>query len=118
MKKELGLILTSVFMGALAQLLLKTGMNAYGSIGFGIEIITALFQPFVFLGLLTYFLSSLFWIKVLRTVDVSYAYPFASLGYGIVALLGWLFLGEQINVFRVLGISVIISGVYLVGKSK
>jgi drug/metabolite transporter (DMT)-like permease len=105
-------------LGAIAQLLFKVGMNAYGSIGFGLEMIMALFQPLVFLGALTYFLSSLLWITVLRKVDVSWAYPFASLGYAIVALLGWLFLQEQISLLRILGIGVIISGVYVVGKSK
>lgn len=118
MKKQLIMILISVSMGAVAQLLLKIGMTAYGSIGFGIEMIIAVFQPIVFLGVITYFLSSLFWITILRKADVSYAYPFASLGYGIVAVLGYLFLGEQISIYRVLGIGVIISGVYLVGKSK
>ena len=93
-------------------------MNTYGSIGFGLDIILAAFQPLVFIGLLTYFLSSLIWITVLRKVDVSYAYPFASLGYVIVGLLGWLFLQEQISPIRIFGIGIIISGVYIVGKSK
>jgi len=119
MKKDLvALILISTTLGALAQLLLKTGMNSYGPINFGIDMILAVFQPYVFIGLITYFISATSWIMVLSKAEVSYAYPFAALGYGIVALLGWAFLNETVSLLRIAGIGVIIFGVYIVGKSK
>lgn len=118
MKKDaLIAILISITLGALAQIILKIGMTQYGQIGFGTGMILAVFHPLVFIGLTLYFISAMFWIIALSKTDVSYAYPFASLGYVIVALISWLFLNEQIKTLRIIGIAVIILGVYIVGKS-
>ncbi len=118
MKKDtLTAILLSTSIGALAQITLKIGMTQYGPIGLGLGMILAVFHPIVFTGLALYFISAMFWIIALSKTEVSYAYPFASLGYAIVALLGWLFLNEQIKLLRIIGITVIILGVYIVGKS-
>lgn len=118
MIKRIGTIITSVSMGAIAQILLKTGMNAVGQIKMGPELINAIFNPYVFIGLLTYFLSSMIWIMALSKTEVSYAYPFASLAYVIVTILGYLILNETINNTRIIGVSIIILGVYVVSKSK
>lgn len=119
MKKDLlALIIISSTLGAIAQLSLKTGMNAYGKISFGPDMISAVFQPLVFLGLTIYFLSSVTWILALSKADVSFVYPFASLGYVIVTILSGTILNEQISTLRIIGVSVIILGVYVVGKTS
>ncbi len=118
MIKRIGTIITSVSMGAVAQILLKIGMNSVGQISIGLELINAVFNPYVFIGLITYFLSAMIWIMALSKTDVSYAYPFASLAYVIVTILGYLILNETINTTRIIGVSVIILGVYVVSKSK
>lgn len=118
MKKDLLiLVLTSNFLGAIAQLSLKTGMKIYGQINFGPDMILAALQPYVFLGLLTYFLSAISWILALSKAEVSYVYPFASISYVMVTILSWLILNENIGLLRLLGVFVIITGVYFVGKS-
>jgi len=119
MKKEvLGLILLSIIIGSIAQILLKTGMNNYGKITPGIDMILAVFHPLVFTGLLMYFISATFWIIVLSKVEVSFAYPFGAINYVIVGFLSWLLLNESLNSLRLLGIGIIISGVYIISKSK
>ena len=118
MIKKVSTIITSVTLGAIAQVLLKIGMNQVGQISLGLEIINAVFNPYVFMGLLTYFLSSMIWIMALSQTEVSYAYPFASLSYVIVTILGYLILNETITTLRIIGVSIIILGVYVVSKSK
>jgi len=54
----------------------------------------------------------------LSKIEVSYAYPFAALGYVVITFLSWLLLNEVITWLRIVGISVIITGVYVVSKSK
>ncbi len=118
MKNELIiLILISVILGSIAQLTLKSGMNQIGSINLNTEIIKALLNPLVITGLMIYAVSSITWVMILSKSEVSYAYPFASLGYVIVAILGWLVMNETINLLRIIGISVIITGVIIVSKS-
>ncbi len=117
MNKVIALILISLTLGSFAQLSLKAGMSDFGSAEGG-KIILAVFHPLVLLGLVIYFLSSITWLIAISRTEVSYAYPFISLSYVLVALLGWAFLNESINLLRIVGISVIMAGVYIIGKSK
>ncbi|MGH7155332.1 MAG: EamA family transporter, partial [Acetobacteraceae bacterium] len=57
------------------------------------------------------------WLAVLSRVPVSAAYPMISIGFVIVALLGWAFLGETLTPTRVAGIAFICCGVLLVSRS-
>jgi len=103
-----------------AQLLLKTGMSAPG-LGDTIgqrrwpELLTlTLGNPWVLLGLATYFLSALVWLAVLARVQVSFAYPFVGIGFILTMLLGWWLMGDTLNVPRVVGTLLIATGVVLI----
>ena len=56
-------------------------------------------------------------MAVLSKVEVSYAFPLGSIGYVIVAVLGYLFLGEQVTPLRLFGILIICLGVFVVSRS-
>jgi len=81
------------------------------------SIIRMLMKPLVIIGLAIYVLSALLWIVVLSNADVSYAFPFISLGYVLVTILSGLILKEKISLLRVLGVLIIIAGVIIVGVS-
>ena len=53
----------------------------------------------------------------LSRVEVSFAYPILSVGYIVVAIAGYFLLDESLGWSRILGIFVIILGVYLVSRS-
>ncbi len=118
----LPLILLAVFLNTGAQLLLKAGMNRFGQFEFAfsklMNIGTQLMvNPYIMLGFLTYVISVLVWLLVLSRVDVSYAYPMISLGYILNALTAYYLFGETLSLMRMLGILVILCGVYLVARS-
>ena len=116
------LILTGVMLNAGAQLLLKAGVMAVGSFAFtsgnivpiGIKLAT---QPPILAGLACYVVSVVVWILGLSRVDVSVAYPMLSLGYVVNALAAWWLFGEAITLERVVGIGIILIGVYVVARS-
>lgn len=116
------LILTGVMLNAGAQLLLKAGVMAVGSFAFtsgnivpiGIKLAT---QPPILAGLACYVVSVVVWILGLSRVDVSVAYPMLSLGYVVNALAAWWLFGEAITLERVIGIGIILIGVYVVARS-
>ena len=88
-------ILISVFGGAVGQILLKKGMTSLGPLTLSLDkLVTIIWKmvtnPFVFIGLGIYVLSVVFWLAALSRVDLSYAYPFASLSY-VIMLLAYLF---------------------------
>mgnify|MGYP001040874492 CR=1 FL=1 len=116
------LIFTGVLLNALAQLLLKAGTNAVGHFAFttnnawpvGLKLAT---QPYILAGMLCYAVSLVVWIMALSRVEVSVAYPMLSVGYVINAIAAWYFFGEAVTLTRLIGIGIIILGVYIVARS-
>lgn len=117
------LILLCVVLNTAAQLLLKLGMQSIGHFEFSWDNLAPISfklvkNPYLFAGLFLYIFSFLAWLMTLSRVDVSYAYPFTALGYILTTLGGYYLFQENINLVRVLGIIVIIIGVYLVARSS
>src|SRR5476649_2458052 len=97
-------IISGVLLNAVAQLLLKAGINAATQL------------PIIG-GLTCYVLSVVVWIIALSRVDVSLAYPMLSLGYVVAAFGAWYFLGEALSMQRLLAIVVILVGVALLART-
>ncbi len=116
------LILSGVLLNACAQLLLKAGTNSVGTFAFnagnllpiGIKLAT---EPHILGGLTCYVISVVVWIMALSRVEVSLAYPMLSIGYVVNALAAWWLFGEALTVERLVGIGVIIFGVFLLARS-
>lgn len=107
---------------AAAQLLLKYGMISLGSISFSAEsLIQRMFQivfnPWVFAGLVTFVISMASHLYVLSKVDLSFAYPFLSLAYVMVALLAWWLFNESLGAYKIAGIIFICIGTILIAQS-
>jgi uncharacterized membrane protein len=116
-------ILVSVVIGVAGQLLLKKGMNNMGGVSIAVpanELIGVLWRigtnPYVFFGLAVYLLSTVFWLVALSHVDLSYAYPFASLSYGFTIFGSWWLLGENITPFKLIGTLIICCGVVVISR--
>ncbi|WP_304541769.1 EamA family transporter [Desulforamulus aquiferis] len=62
-----------------------------------------------------YATSLVTWLKVLSTMELSLAYPMVSLGYVLVMVLSFLFLGETFTIHKLLGVAAVITGVMLIG---
>ena len=119
---SLSLVLIAIVLGTAAQLLLKAGTNAVGAFAFTLESafpvgIKLVFEPRILAGAGCYAISLMVWIMALSRTEVSVAYPMVSLGFALNALLAWWLLGEAVTPLRMLGIGVIIVGVYLVARS-
>ena len=115
-------ILISVLGGAIGQILLKKGMNTMGAMTLSIsEFGNILWRigtnPFVVLGLFIYVISVIFWLVALSRVDLSYAYPFASLSYVIMLIASWWIFDENISLMRLIGTIIIGIGVWLISRS-
>jgi len=76
--------------------------------------ITVLFQPWVALGVVLLILWMMSRMTLLSWADLSYVLPVTAIGYVLVALLGRIFLQEQIHLKRWAGIALIVAGVALV----
>jgi multidrug transporter EmrE-like cation transporter len=118
-----GLILAGVLLNAAAQLLLKAGMSQIGQFEFSFAnalpvAYKVMWNLPIMTGLCLYVISVGFWLLVLSRVQVSVAYPMLSIGYVVNALAAHYIFGEPLGSLRILGIFVIIAGVYLVAQSN
>jgi len=114
------LILLSVACSSLAHLAFKVGVNAIeGAPPASSRIFVAALagNPYVLGGVVLHGAALLTWLFALRRVDISYAYPFIALGFVLVlALSAWL-LDERLNAARLIGVALIIGGVFCVARS-
>jgi multidrug transporter EmrE-like cation transporter len=116
------LILVGVGLNAAAQLMLKAGANRVGPLDMQAQSLALAARELAFSGpiiggLACYVVSVIVWILALTRVDVSIAYPMLSIGYVVNAVAAWALFGEALTPMRVIGIMVIIVGVYLLAGS-
>jgi multidrug transporter EmrE-like cation transporter len=122
MSLSLLLILFTVTTNAAAQIMLKKGMLALGPLsGVGTGPVSTVFgivfQPWVFAGLALFVVSMASHLVVLSRVQLSFAYPFLSLAYVLVAAYAFFVFGEDVGALRVAGIAFIILGTVLIAMS-
>ena len=116
------LIVAGVLLNALAQLLLKAGVNAIGRFEFTAQNAVPIglrlaLEPHILGGIACYAVSVVVWIMALSRVEVSIAYPMLSIGYVLNAVAAWYLFGESVTAVRMAGIGFILIGVFLVAKS-
>ena len=118
---ELLAVLVSVFLAVVGQLLLKMGMLRVGKFSFNMstlvyQYIKILLNPFVIAGLVSFFVSMLIWLYVLSRMELSLAYPFVALNYILILFGSYFLFKETITPYKMIGVVVIIVGVYLVAR--
>lgn len=119
----LSLTLLCVFMTTAAQISLKAGVSGphlqsvLANGGWKDFLIQAPLNPWVLVGMVVYVLSAVMWLIVLARADLSFAYPFVSLGFVVTALYAFYVLHEPLGVLRVSGIALVVGGVALIAAS-
>jgi len=111
------LLLVSVSLGAAGQLCLKYGVSLLGEGVSMVALIKGIFTPYVFSGFALYGISSIIYLNVLSRLDLSYAYPFVALSFVMVTVLSWHFLDETLPMLRIIGLALIMAGVFTVAAS-
>lgn len=115
-------IVLSTVLGVGGQLLLKRGMTAMGEqtlspsnlLEVAVRIATS---PWVIIGLGIYVTGTFFWLVALSRVELSFAYPFASLSYVLIVAASWMLLGESVSPLRLAGVVTICLGVLIVAQN-
>ena len=110
----------SILLAVVGQLLMKHGMNQFGTFAFTelpTKIIPMIFHPFVFAGLAAFGFSSIFWLFILSRMQLSLVYPMVSVAYVLVALASLIIFKENVSVLRWASIAVICFGVVLISRS-
>ena len=117
------MILVMVLAGPVGNVLLGKGMKAVSPLILwppsqflhsGLRVFATLPIWLGILSLITFFVA---YMLVLSWADYSFVQPVSSVAYGVVALLGWLVLGEKVSGLRWAGIAIICLGVFVVSRT-
>lgn len=109
----------SIALSVVAQFALKAGMSSADVKEVMAQplalrtVFTVLSNTFVLSGFCLYGLGAIVWLGVLSKWDVSKAYPLVGLGFALTVIIG-LLTGEQISVFRIIGVMLICAGVWVI----
>ena len=121
-RMTIGLILVSVTLAAVAQVTLKAGMNhvtdaSGGQLALnGDSLRQIASQVWVWAGLAIFAVSAVLWLFALSRANLSFAYPFAALGYVIIVIASILFLDEHVQPLTWVGVALIIGGILLIAQ--
>lgn len=117
------LIVASVMLAGVAQITLKSGVNRVteaqgGELRFDAGALTAIATSWVVLaGLALFGVSAVLWIFALSKASLSFAYPFAALGYVLIVAFSVFVLHESVPPLRWLGVAFICAGIVLIAQT-
>ena len=117
------LIFLMVLFGAVGDILLRKGMMQIGAVSLSsLSVAAAAFvrtftSRVIWLGIGSLLLFFLCYLLVLSWADYSFVSPASASSYALVALLGWVVLGEVVTSTRWTGVLVICLGVVLVSHT-
>ena len=89
----------------------------FSVMNFKFTIIGLITNYFLIIGLFFYFLGFVLLIWAFKHGELSVLFPIASLSFVWVAIFSFLFLSEQLNFFRIIGVLFIVAGVVVLGRA-
>jgi len=114
----------TVFFTVYGQLILKWRIVKYGALpeGSGEKLLflaKLLFDPYIFSGFFAAFIASFFWMAAMTKFEVSHAYPIIVGGLAILtSVFAVVFLKESASFLKIMGLLLIVAGVYLLSKGS
>ena len=112
-KKPIILVLICSLLVAIAQILLKEGVDTIDLTPIGI-----ISNPYLLLGICFYAAGTLLLLKALKYGNLTTLYPLVALSYVWVTLLAYTFLQEPITSLHWLGVSCIVIGISSIGAGS
>lgn len=115
-------IFLAISFGVVSQLIIKWKMSNFPFDNY--ETITdkfifafsMLFNPYIVVSLIFTLLAGVTWMITMTKFDLSYAYPFTTLGLVFVSIFSVILFGESISWNKILGLFLIILGLIISSK--
>lgn len=111
-RQSIALVFGCTLFGAAAQILIKSGANGL----FSTSPWAMFSNPFLVTGYSLYAVSTVMLVLALRDGQLSVLYPIISLTYVWVLLLSVVIFSERLNLFKILGVALIVLGVSFLGR--
>jgi len=116
-------IFLTIFFAVTSQLIIKWKMSAFSFNDFEtmsdkfMFALSMLFNPYIMISLVLTLLSGLSWMIAMTKFDISYAYPFTTLGFVIVFIFSIVFFNEPATWQKLIGLAFIVAGIIITSRS-
>lgn len=115
-------ILLTLAFTVYGQLVLKWQIGGAGpmpddGLGKVLFLLRQFLNPWILSGFASAFAASLAWMAAMTHFELGYAYPFMSLAFVIVMVLGVLFFGESVNFSRMAGTLLVVVGLIVIART-
>jgi len=109
-------VFASVLFTVYGQIVVKWQVSKAGALPDALSgrvpfLLNLIFNPWIISGIVAGFFALISWLVAMTKFDLSYAYPFTSLGFVAVLLLSAILFHEPITVAKTLGVVLIIIGI-------
>ena len=119
-----GMLILSVIFNAYGVFVIKLKLNQLGAVKFdSVKIVVSYFMelmksPLTMSGIVFFVISPFLFGVSLSRMDIVTAYPAQiGLNFILVIILALLFLGESLTAYKMIGMALILIGIYLINKS-
>ncbi len=75
-----------------------------------------LINPYILLSIFLTLLSGLSWMIAMTKFDISYAYPYTSLGFVLILICSHYLFGEVLSVYKIIGVLCIVLGILILSR--
>ena len=112
----------AIAFGVASQLIIKWKMSAFSFDDYEtmydkfVFAIGMLLNPYIIISLIFTLLAGLTWMIAMTKFDISYAYPFTTLGFVFVFIFSVVLFGEVVNWWKIIGLIFIIIGLIISNK--
>ncbi len=115
-------IIATIFFGVYSQLIMRWQVSLAGSLpvdnmGKVSFICKLLLNPWVLSGVAATFLGGITWMLAMTKFEISYAYPFISLNFILVLVLGIFLFNESFTSMKLLGTFLVIVGIFFLSRN-
>ncbi len=107
----IAILCASALLAAIGQVLFKLGATGQSSLAGFVNVR-------VLIGLGCYGLSTVLWIAALSKGSLTAVYPFTALTFALVYLFGIFYLGETLSTGGMIGIALVLGGLFLISASS
>ncbi|PSR13193.1 MAG: hypothetical protein DA408_00300 [Bacteroidetes bacterium] len=112
----------SISLILVSQILFKKGvlyleLRPDSSAGLLLRLWRMVFQKHIFSGLSLNVVAAGCWLLALSHLELSFVFPFLSLNYILIPVFSTILFHEQLSNYRLLGIGVICTGIFLIALS-
>lgn len=118
-----GYIFSTIIFTVYSQLIMRWQVSQAGALPndlFGkMHFVAQLFlNPWIFSSIVATLFAGISWMLTMTRFEISYAYPWVSLNFLLMMLLGVILFNESFNTTKIVGTLLVISGIIVIARSQ